>query len=169
MKECTIDEADRAMKEGCRVIDVRPFPVFNAGHIEKATHVEFDRVAESAGLNHLAPLLVFCQRGISSLEAAGRLDEAGFQDVRSVTGGMEAWIASGRPVVRGPSRVWPMERQVRLAAGSLTLGGAALGWLAHPYFFALPAFIGGGLVFSALTDTCGMARCLARLPWNKRC
>lgn len=167
MKECTIEEAAQALKEGCRAIDVRPFPVYNGGHIENVPHVDFDKVEEAGGSSLRAPLLVFCQRGISSQEAARRLSEAGCQDVRSVRGGMEAWIASGRPVVRGPSSVWPMERQVRLAAGSLVFTGSALGWLVHPYFFALPAFIGGGLVFSALTNTCGMAACLAKLPFNR--
>ena len=40
-----------------------------------------------------------------------------------------------------------LERQVRIAAGSLVLIGALLTWLVHPYFLALPTFIGAGLVF----------------------
>ena len=30
------------------------------------------------------------------------------------------------------------------------------------------AFIGAGLVFSGVTDTCGMGLVLARMPWNRR-
>ena len=38
---------------------------------------------------------------------------------------------------------------------------------AHPHFGLLSAFVGGGLVFAGVTDTCGMARLLAKLPYNQ--
>ena len=47
------------------------------------------------------------------------------------------------------------------------LFGAALGWLVHPAFFGLCAFIGAGLVFAGVTDWCGMGMLLARMPWNQ--
>jgi hypothetical protein len=56
---------------------------------------------------------------------------------------------------------------VRIAAGLLVLLGALLGWLVHPAFVALSAFVGAGLVFAGLTDTCGMGLLLARMPWNR--
>ena len=59
-----------------------------------------------------------------------------------------------------------MERQVRFAAGSLVLAGLALGTRYRPARW-LSAAIGSGLVFSAATDTCGMAALLARLPHNQ--
>jgi hypothetical protein len=37
----------------------------------------------------------------------------------------------------------------------------------HPGFLGLAAFVGGGLVFSGVTDTCGMGMVLARMPWNR--
>ncbi|WP_405715769.1 DUF2892 domain-containing protein [Streptomyces xanthophaeus] len=61
-----------------------------------------------------------------------------------------------------------MERQVRLTAGSLVLIGLTLGPLVHPAFQLLAAGIGAGFVFSALTDTCGMALVLGLLPFNRR-
>jgi hypothetical protein len=36
-----------------------------------------------------------------------------------------------------------------------------------PWFALLPALVGSGLVFSGITDTCGMALLLARLPYNR--
>jgi hypothetical protein len=42
-----------------------------------------------------------------------------------------------------------------------------LGALVHPGFYALSGFIGAGLVFAGVTDTCGMGLLLARMPWNK--
>ena len=46
------------------------------------------------------------------------------------------------------------------------LGGVALTLLVHPGFLWLVAFIGGGLTVAGLTGFCGMARLLARMPWN---
>ena len=56
---------------------------------------------------------------------------------------------------------------MRIAAGSLVLLGALLGWLVHPAFIGLSAFVGAGLVFAGVTDTCGMGMILARMPWNQ--
>jgi hypothetical protein len=52
-------------------------------------------------------------------------------DVVSVEGGIEQWGASGLPVVRGQKMI-SLERQVRITAGALTLGGVTLGYFVHP-------------------------------------
>ncbi|MGW8828419.1 hypothetical protein [Streptomyces massasporeus] len=59
-----------------------------------------------------------------------------------------------------------MDHQARLAAGSLVLTGllASQRWSAARM---LPAGVAGGLAFSAVTHTCGMAKTLARLPCNR--
>ena len=74
---------------------------------------------------------------------------------------------AGLPVVRGKKAV-SLERQVRIAAGSLVVIGVALGLLVHPVLFGLSGFVGAGLVFAGVTDTCGMGMMLARMPWNRR-
>ena len=56
---------------------------------------------------------------------------------------------------------------MRIAAGSLVLIGCAVGYFFHPLGYALSAFIGTGLVFAGVTDTCGMGMLLARMPWNQ--
>ena len=78
----------------------------------------------------------------------------------------EACAQAGLPLVRG-KQVISLERQVRIAAGSLVLTGVILGWFVHPIFFGLSAFVGAGLVFAGVTDTCGMGLLLARMPWNR--
>ncbi len=52
-------------------------------------------------------------------------------------------------------------------AGGLVLLGAVLALTIHLYFAAIPAFVGAGLVFAGVTDTCGMAAVLAKMPWNR--
>jgi hypothetical protein len=38
---------------------------------------------------------------------------------------------------------------------------------ASPYWAALPALMGAGLLHSGVTDTCGMALMLTKMPWNR--
>jgi hypothetical protein len=56
---------------------------------------------------------------------------------------------------------------VRVAAGSLVLLGVILGWQVHPGFYGLSAFVGAGLLFAGVTDTCGMGILLSKMPWNQ--
>ena len=58
-----------------------------------------------------------------------------------------------------------MDRQVRLVAGSLALGGI-LASVAVPKAKWLSGGIGAGLTFSALTNTCTMGDMLGKLPYN---
>ncbi len=68
-------------------------------------------------------------------------------------------------MVRGKKAI-SLERQVRIVAGSLVLLGVGLSFV-HPAFLALSAFVGAGLAFAGVTDTCGMGLLLARMPWNQ--
>ena len=88
--------------------------------------------------------------------------------LRLVEGGITACVGAGLPVERQASRVISLERQVRIAAGTLVLAGSLPGLLVHPAFLALPIFVGAGLVFAGVTDICGMGMLLARMPWNQR-
>ncbi|MCC6662057.1 MAG: rhodanese-like domain-containing protein [Phycisphaerales bacterium] len=120
--------------------------------------------AERGGRNE--PLYVICQTGSRARQACERLAAAGLGGAVVVDGGTAAWERAGGPVVRG-RRVMSLERQVRIAAGSLVLLGSILALTVDPWMGLLPAFIGAGLVFSGVTDTCGMAMVLARMPWNQ--
>ena len=84
-----------------------------------------------------------------------------------VEGGTTAWAAAGLPCESTGGRVISLERQVRIAAGALVLVGVLLGWFVHPYFVWLSAFVGGGLIFAGITDTCAMGMLLAKMPWNQ--
>jgi len=60
-----------------------------------------------------------------------------------------------------------VERQVRIAAGTLVFFGVVLGVYVHPALYGVSGFIGLGLVFAGVTDWCGMGLLLARAPWNR--
>jgi rhodanese-related sulfurtransferase len=100
------------------------------------------------------------------MKVSQKLEVAGFTNIVNIEGGTSAWHAAGLPVVEG-EKVMSLERQVRIAAGSLVVIGAAVGQFVHPGGFGLSAFIGAGLVFAGLTDTCGMGMMIAKMPWNR--
>jgi rhodanese-related sulfurtransferase len=125
-------------------------------------------VQQAGGIDRERPAFLMCRSGIRAAHAAEQLTQLSHPDVRIVEGGIQAWVAAGYLVERGVRRVWSLERQVRFVAGAGGLVGVGLAWVVHPWFIALAAFIGAGLVFSAVTDTCGMGRALARMPWNQR-
>ena len=56
---------------------------------------------------------------------------------------------------------------VFLAASPSRLLGVALGTWVHPGWYGLAAFVGAGLTFAGLSNTCAMALLLARMPWNR--
>ena len=80
---------------------------------------------------------------------------------------MNGWAAAGHPVVYGRKRL-SLERQVRIAAGALAAAGGALALAVNPLFALIPTFVGSGLLFAGVTDTCGMAMLLAKLPYNRQ-
>ncbi len=153
------------------LIDVRTPVEFREVHVEPARNVPLDRldpgaVARARNGNQDEPLYVICRSGGRGRQACEKFLAAGFTNVVNVEGGTLACIEAGLPVVRGKKAI-SLERQVRIAAGSLVLLGVLLGWLVHPALLGLSAFIGAGLVFAGITDTCGMGMMLARMPWNQ--
>lgn len=153
------------------LIDVRTPVEFREVHVELARNVPLDRldpaaVAQARNGNKDEPVYVICRSGSRGRQACEKFQAAGFTNVVTVEGGTLACVEAGLPVVRGKKAI-SLERQVRIAAGSLVLLGVLLGWLVHPALFGLSAFVGGGLVFAGITDTCGMGMMLARMPWNQ--
>ena len=112
-------------------------------------------------------IYLICQSGTRASMACRQLESSGIRDLWLVEGGMAGWIAAGLPTVTTRSGGISLERQVRIGAGSLVLLGCLLAWLITPSFILLSAFVGAGLVFAGITDICGMAILLGKLPWNR--
>ena len=152
-----------------RLLDVRTPGEFESVHIRGAYNVPLDTLAEHAReiRQHVAsPIVLVCQSGQRSRKAEDALRGAGLVNLHILDGGVNGWVAERLPVVRGPQKL-SLERQVRIAAGSLSAVGGLLAVFADPLFGILAAVVGSGLVFAGLTDTCGMAMALARLPYNR--
>jgi rhodanese-related sulfurtransferase len=169
----TARELHERIKAGLpsEMIDVRTPVEYREVHAEGARLVPLDRLDPAAVMAERIggadePLYVLCRSGSRAKQACERFLAAGHDNVVCVEGGTVAWEQAGLPVARGKKAV-SLERQVRIAAGALVVLGAALGFFVHPYFIALSAFVGAGLVFAGVTDTCGMGLLLARMPWNQ--
>ncbi|MFH9127173.1 rhodanese-like domain-containing protein [Streptomyces griseoaurantiacus] len=166
----TVDQAHSRLDE-LIVIDVRTPGEYASGHLPGAHNVPLDDLDRALpALKSAADrgdLLLVCASGARSAQAQERLTRSGLTAAH-LAGGTSAWTGAGHDV-RRPAEgraVWAMERQVRLTAGSLVLVGLLAG-RRRSAARLLSAGIAGGLVFSALTNTCGMARVLAKLPHNR--
>lgn len=168
--KCTAVEAsaDLIHPGGCQLVDVREFSEYESERIQGSTLVPLSGLEQNLELiNRDRKVYLLCRSGKRAMQAAERLTDQGFKDLRVVDGGLEGWRAAGLPVERGTGRVWSLERQVRFVAGLFVLTGILLS-LVSPWFVLLSALIGAGLTFSAITDTCGMGMMLARMPWNQK-
>jgi rhodanese-related sulfurtransferase len=169
----TPTELAELIKQGRHIdlIDVRTPAEYREVHAEPARNVPLESldpvaVQQHRGKDMQEPLYVICRSGSRGKTACEKIAAAGCENVINVAGGTMAWEQVGLAVVRGQKTI-SLERQVRIAAGSLVLVGSLLAFFVHPWFLALPAFVGAGLIFAGVTDTCGMAMILARMPWNQ--
>jgi len=112
------------------------------------------------------PVYLLCGTGKRAVSAIEKLTGGVANPLLVVEGGIQALKQAGCSVSQGKGTVIPLERQVRIAAGSLVLLGVLLGAFLNPGFYALSAFVGAGLIFAGITDTCAMGMLLARMPWN---
>ena len=158
----------RRRGEGVTLIDVRTPAEYDEVHVEGARNIPLDRLdPRSIAAEHTGPLYFVCKSGGRSQKACEKMIAAGISDVVSVEGGTAACEAAGINVARSGRKVMSLDRQVRICAGGLVVLGAALGHFVNPAWHGLSAFIGAGLVFAGVTDTCGMAMMLAKMPWNQ--
>ena len=153
------------------LIDVRTPAEFREVHIEFARNVPLDQLSpkqfmESRPEAAAQPLFVVCQRGGRGRQACEKFRAAGFDNVINVEGGTDAWVGAGFPVRRGQSTM-SLERQVRIAAGMMVLLGAGLGYFLDSRWIGLSAFVGAGLIFAGITDSCAMGMLIAKMPWNQ--
>lgn len=114
------------------------------------------------------PLVLYCQSGNRSTQAAQKCVAAGFDSVIHLRGGISTWKSAGYGVEKSQNAPISLFRQVQIVAGSLVFLGTVLGVLVSPNFLLLSGFVGAGLVFAGITNTCAMGLLLAKLPYNQR-
>ena len=99
-------------------------------------------------------LVLYCRTSNRSAQAAQKLFAAGFDEVTHLGGGMEDWKKRGLPTIVNRNAPLSLMRQVQIVAGLLVITGTVLGAFVSPWFLSLSGFVGGGLLFAGITDTC---------------
>jgi rhodanese-related sulfurtransferase len=148
------------------LIDVREPGEYAREHIAGAQSLPLSAF-DTATLPRDRKIVLCCQSGGRSSQALAKLQAAGFTDVAHLDGGLSAWKAARLTTSIDVTQPISIMRQVQIVAGSLVVTGALLAWLVSPLFIILSGFVGAGLMFAGITDTCMMALLLAKLPYNR--
>ncbi len=167
----TISPANaRTKQDSALLLDVRTPVEYAESHIEGSVLQPLSEL-DPGEVSRLAvgknACVVICRSGNRAKQAAEKLKDHGLPALEILEGGVLAWDEAGLPLKRG-AKSMSLERQVRIAAGALVFIGAALAYFVNPAWIALPAFVGAGLAFAGITDTCAMGMMIARMPWNNR-
>ena len=162
----TVEELGRLLDEPLAplLVDVRTPAEYRSMHLDPSLSLPLDELGRRRGeLPRDRELVLVCWTGARARLAAEQLTD--FR-TRVLEGGLRACQEAGRLVVQGKAHM-SLERQVRIAAGAIACVGGVLALTLSPWFGLLPAFVGAGLVYAGVTDRCGMAMLLAKLPYNR--
>ena len=163
----TVEELGRALASphAPLVVDVRMPAEYRSVHLDPSVSLPLDEIGRRrAELPRDRELVLVCRTGARARLAAEELTDL---RTRVLEGGLAAWQEAGHPVIVGKAHM-SLERQVRIMAGATACAGGVLAVTLSPWFGLLPAFVGAGLVYAGVTDRCGMAMLLAKLPYNRR-
>lgn len=150
-----------------RLVDVREYPEFAEGHIEGSELVPLGMLKKASKTwDRSEPLTLICRSGRRAEQGRRTLANLGFQSLRVLEGGVQAWTNGGKPLTVALNKPWSMERQVRVTAGSLVLTFCGLSLLTSKKFFIGAGLVGAGLVYAGVSNNCMMASVLGRMPWN---
>jgi rhodanese-related sulfurtransferase len=94
--------AEKISEEGVRILDVRTPEEVAEGYIEGAKNIDFYQVDFDIQIKSLDKDFtygIYCRSGKRSGEAAEIMQNAGFQVVFNLAGGMIDWAEAGMPRV----------------------------------------------------------------------
>jgi molybdopterin/thiamine biosynthesis adenylyltransferase/rhodanese-related sulfurtransferase len=101
VREVTPGEVDLLREQGrVAIVDVREASEWEQGHLPEAIHISksyIEQQIEAAVPDRSTPVILYCAAGVRSLFAAETLQELGYGDVASMSGGFQAWKSQGLP------------------------------------------------------------------------
>lgn len=99
-------QAAQWVQQGALVFDVERRAAFERVHIEAARFAVPDRLQEFLADGPPGrTVLLTSSDGVLAQSVAAELQARTGRDVRSITGGTQAWVAAGLPIARGPEGV----------------------------------------------------------------
>jgi len=112
------------------------------------------------------PVYILCAHGRRAIGAAELLATRGVNAV-VVEGGLSTCLDEG--IATTCSKTIPIERQIRMLAGTFVVLGIALGAFVSPVFYLLAGIVGLALAASGITGFCAVSKILCHAPWNMDC
>jgi len=105
VQEIPLTDAEQAILSADVLVDVREADEFTAGHVPGAVHIsrgllEFKFSANPALQARDLNILVYCKTSGRAALAAAALQDMGYLNVRSISGGFDSWAAAGKPVAK---------------------------------------------------------------------
>lgn len=96
------DEAEKLVRAGALLLDVRTPGEYEGGHIAEAKNLPLGTLS-SGPVQGIPPdrsmtVVTICGVGKRSLNAMLLLKAQGYEKVKSIRGGMQAWMSEGRPL-----------------------------------------------------------------------
>ena len=101
VREVTAAETELLRSRGgLAIVDVREASEWEQGHLPGAIHISksyIEQQIEAAVPDRNQSVILYCAGGVRSLFAAETLQELGYADVASMSGGFQAWKSGGLP------------------------------------------------------------------------
>ncbi len=103
IQECSVAEVKTRLDRGesFHFIDIREDHEFAKDHVRGARHLGkgiIERDIESVVADKQDEIVLYCGGGFRSALAADALQQMGYQNVRSMEGGIRAWREAGYPL-----------------------------------------------------------------------
>ena len=98
IREVTPQEVEALPPGAATVVDVREASEWEQGHLPGAAHVSksyIEQQIEAVAPDRDAQVILYCAGGVRSLFAAQTLNEMGYTNVASMSGGFQAWKGAG--------------------------------------------------------------------------
>ncbi len=130
-----------------------------ANEINSVTAYEF---VNAQKLTPDQTVILLCARGMGASAAAEKLQTLIPNHISVVEGGHAALA-----IACSTKQKISIERQVRIAAGILVLISIIGSMLIHPALIIFSVFMACGLIFSGITDWCGLGLLMMKMTWNQ--
>jgi rhodanese-related sulfurtransferase len=182
IKMITPQDLYQRMKLGHNVIviDIRSPRDYEKGHIPGATSYPLDSFDVEMLIHKVCvpfpekpTIYITSATGDDQTqEACHRLEEAGYEYITSVKGGMKAWVKAGLPrnkMTPDPSQAQHMSlhQQIQITIGSIVILGTLLGTFVNTGFLAISLIAGVGYVYEGVFQTDYLKQALLKMPWNQ--
>jgi rhodanese-related sulfurtransferase len=105
IQEVPIALAEQAIQEADVLLDVREAEEFAAGHMPGAVHasrgmLEFKLSSDPSLSARDLKIVLYCKTSGRAALAACALHDMGYLHVKSIAGGIDAWTAAGKPILK---------------------------------------------------------------------